>query len=101
MTVRCCDIKWHPVALKRKEERGTDIGDPPELHFPGANLDHRVQLAIDRDDFAPTAGLDVLDQEEPFRQVIEERKQRFGASTTRPPAIAPSICLLTRPCRCG
>jgi hypothetical protein len=49
------------------------------LHFSRPHLDHRVELTIDRDDLAAAAGLRVLDQEEPLRQVPQDRKQCLRA----------------------
>ena len=64
--------------LQREEQRRPDIGDAPELHLAGPDIDQRIELAVDGDDFAAAAGFDVLEEEEPLRQRSDDRKLRLG-----------------------
>ncbi|MGX1331032.1 hypothetical protein AB7M56_005531 [Bradyrhizobium elkanii] len=49
--------------------------DTPELNFTGAHGDGRIDLTIDRNQFAFVVKLDVLDQEKPFRQSAQQREK--------------------------
>src|SRR5258705_6718861 len=40
MTIRRDDVERHTLDLEFDEERGTDVGDPPELHLAWPDLHH-------------------------------------------------------------
>src|SRR6266851_8388275 len=75
VAVGCHHVKGHAFDAELDEERGADVADAPELHFPGPDLHNRIDLPVDRDDFGPLPDLYVLDEEEPFRQVPQHGKK--------------------------
>jgi len=84
MTINRHDVEWHALDVELDEERGADVGDPPELHLARPDLHYRVHLAIDRDDFAIAARLGMLDEEESLRQAPHDREESLEAVDDEP-----------------
>ena len=72
-------IEPDSVDANLQEQLGADIADPPELRLSGRYRHDRFDLAVDRDDLVSFADLDVLQQEEPFRHVLDDREKPFRA----------------------
>src|SRR5712692_10591326 len=82
------DVQGHAFDAELEERLGADVAYAPELHLAGADRYHRIDLAVDGEDFV-LARLGVLDEEEAFRQAPEHGKKLLRAvddETARHPA---------------
>src|SRR6266852_4812016 len=82
------DVQGHAFDAELEERLGADVAYAPELQLAGADRYHRIDLAIDGEDFV-LAQLGVLDEEEAFRQAPDYGKKLLRAvddETARHPA---------------
>jgi hypothetical protein len=94
-------MQGHAGDPKLDEGRGADIGDTTELRFPGPDLHHGIELAIDREDAIVLADFRVLEEENRSGKPRRIGKSCSAPSITKAPDMPPSICFATTPCACG
>src|SRR5262245_4262485 len=68
------DVERHALDAEFHEERGADVGDPPELQLARPDLNRGIELAIDRDDLR-LADLRMFQEEDSLRQILDDGKE--------------------------